>query len=183
MATYTSNYTGPQIDAGIAQSTAYTHGSTLTGTTGTSTPATNLIAALAAKAPIIIPFATSANKVTLYYEYDTGVGTNDSYNYVGIISRDSLTNIIYSMSMTVSGTSVSWTLYKTEIPVPDTVDNGNLVKVVSGQYALSTGLPYTTTAPSAGSSANTDGLKIVVTNSEPATKIDGYLYFVIGTGT
>lgn len=177
MATYTSSYTGAQIDAGIAQSTVYVHSTALTGTTGTISSAADLIAAMAAKAPITIPFGTAANKVTLYYAYDTGSGTNDSYNYVGTISKDGLTNAVYSMYMTVSGTSVSWTLYKTEIPVPDTADNGNFLKILAGQFALSTGLPFTTTAPSA---ANTDGIKIVVLSSEPATKYDGYLYLITG---
>lgn len=178
MATYTSAYTGAQIDAGIAQSTTYVHGTALTGTSGTVSSATNFIAALAAKAPIVVPFGTAANKVTLYYEYDTGTGTNDSYNYVGIISKDGLTNTVYSLYMTVSGTSITWTLYKTEIPVPDTTDNGSFLKISSGQYALSTGLPILTTAPA---SANTDGIKIVVLSSEPATKYDGYLYIITGT--
>lgn len=40
---------------------------------------------------------------------------------------------------------------------------------------LSGGLPYTTTAPS---SANNDGIKIVVLSSEPATKYNGYLYII-----
>lgn len=177
MATYTSAYTGPQIDAGIAQSTTYIHSTALTGTSGTISGAATLIAALAAKAPIVVPFSTAANKVTLYYEYDTGTGTNDSYNYVGIISKDGLTNTLYSLYMTVSGTSVTWTLYKTEIPVPDTADNGNFLKILAGQFALSTGLPFITTAPSA---ANTDGIKIVVLSSEPATKYDGYLYLITG---
>lgn len=178
MATYTSAYTGAQIDAGIAQSTIYVHSTALTGTTGTISSAANLIAALAAKAPIVVPFATSDNKVTLYHEYNTAAGTNDSYNYVGIVSKDGLQNIIYSLFMVVSGTSVTWTLYKTEIPVPNTTDNGNFLKILAGQFALSTGLPFITTAPSA---ANTDGIKIVVLASEPATKYDGYLYLVTGS--
>ena len=39
------------------------------------------------------------------------------------------------------------------------------------------GIEYTTTAPTA---ANTDGLKIVVLSSEPATYYDGYLYIITG---
>jgi len=42
----------------------------------------------------------------------------------------------------------------------------------------SMGLPYTTTAPS---SANTDGIKIVVLSSEPATRYDGWLYIILGS--
>ena len=39
----------------------------------------------------------------------------------------------------------------------------------------SMGLPILTTAPSAN---NTDGIKIVVLSSEPATKYNGYLYII-----
>ena len=176
MATYTSSYTGAQIDAGIAQSTAYVHGTALTGTSGTITSASSLIAAMDAKAPLIIPFVTASNKVTLYYEYDGGASSNNTYNYVGTKSTDGLSNSIYSLYFTVSGTSVSWILYETDLPVPDTLDNGSLVKIVSGQYSLSTGLPILTTAPS---SVNTDGLKFVVLTSEPATYYDGYYYLIL----
>lgn len=47
------------------------------------------------------------------------------------------------------------------------VDNSNVLSVNA--------LPYLTTAPS---SANTDGIKIVVLSSEPATKYNGYLYII-----
>ena len=188
MATYSSAYTGSQIDAGIAQSTVYTYGTVLTGTSGTISSATDLVAAMNAKAPLIFSIDNSSNTVTFYYEcfIDNINGTNDYFNYVGIIMKTglaSVTNVIYNLYMLVEGTTVAWMLAKTEVPVPGTTDNDSLMKVISGQYAFSTGLPYTTTVPSAGSSANTDGLKIVVTSSYPATKIDGYLYFVTGTGT
>ena len=57
--------------------------------------------------------------------------------------------------------------------------NGTLLGVNdSGTLGYKTGLPYTTTEPT---SANTDGIKIVVLSSEPATKYSGYLYLITGT--
>ena len=56
--------------------------------------------------------------------------------------------------------------------------NGSLLGVnSSGNLAYTTGLPYTTTAPTA---ANTDGIKIAVLSSEPATKYSGWLYLITG---
>lgn len=42
-------------------------------------------------------------------------------------------------------------------------------------FTPSSGLPYTTTAPTA---ANTDGLKIALLSSEPATKYNGWIYLI-----
>lgn len=56
--------------------------------------------------------------------------------------------------------------------------NGTLLGVNgSGNLAYTTGLPYTTTAPTA---ANTDGIKIAVLSSDPATKYNGWLYIITG---
>ena len=56
--------------------------------------------------------------------------------------------------------------------------NGSLLGVnSSGNLAYTTGLPYTTTAPTA---ANTEGIKIAVLSSEPATKYSGWLYLITG---
>lgn len=57
--------------------------------------------------------------------------------------------------------------------------NGSLLGVNgSGNLAYTTGLPYTTTAPTA---ANTEGIKIAVLSSDPATKYSGYLYVITGS--
>ena len=57
--------------------------------------------------------------------------------------------------------------------------NENIKHIKSGDmYDIldtSMGLPFLTTAPDA---ANTDGIKIVVLSSEPATKYNGYLYII-----
>lgn len=178
MATYQSAYTGAQIDAGVAQSTVYTYDTVLTGASGTINSATDLVAAMNAKAPLIFKITSNTNTVTFYHAYSGEASSSIAHNYVGLKSISGLTQDIYNLYLTANGTTVSWNLYETDIPIPDTADNGSLMKVASGQYALSTGLPYTTTAPSA---ANTDGLKIVVTSQDPSTKYSGYLYIVSGS--
>ena len=55
--------------------------------------------------------------------------------------------------------------------------NGLVLYEMKKVLTNTSGLPYTTTAPSAN---NTDGIKIVVLSSEPATKYDGYLYIITG---
>ena len=52
--------------------------------------------------------------------------------------------------------------------------NGN-TGAITDVLTASSGLPYTTTTPTA---ANTDGLKIVVLSSEPSTKYSGWLYII-----
>ena len=53
---------------------------------------------------------------------------------------------------------------------------GNLLRAGSTSIEYTDSLPVLTTAPSA---ANTDGIKIVILNSEPSTKYDGYLYLIV----
>ena len=56
--------------------------------------------------------------------------------------------------------------------------SGGTSAIGFGKPALNFGLGFTTTAPS---SANTDGLKIVVLTAEPATYYDGYYYIIAPT--
>jgi len=55
--------------------------------------------------------------------------------------------------------------------------NGLVLYEMKKVLTSTSGLPYTTTAPSAN---NTDGIKIVVLSSEPSTRYDGYLYIITG---
>lgn len=65
----------------------------------------------------------------------------------------------------------------TSSEIPTTTNAGQLLKSTStsDEMEWGTGLPYLTTAPSA---ANTDGLKLVVLSSDPATKYSGYFYII-----
>lgn len=66
-----------------------------------------------------------------------------------------------------------------------TADEGKILKIDSGGWGvLSNGLPYidcTGTSPTYPSSANTDGLTIVLCSSEPAQRYSGYLYIITGS--
>lgn len=52
-----------------------------------------------------------------------------------------------------------------------------LVDAIQAGGGTADGVAYLTEAPT---SANTDGLKFVVLSSDPATKYDGYIYFITG---
>ena len=64
---------------------------------------------------------------------------------------------------------------------PSSATSGNVAvfnssgNVVDGGSAIGDFLNYTTTAPT---SANTNGIKVCVLSSEPATKYNGWLYII-----
>ena len=88
----------------------------------------------------------------------------------------------------LTGIEVDGTKYKIEQPIdvegnPAGVGGGSALtglKIGDTVYKVrdgsTNGLGYLTTAPSAD---NTDGIKIVVLSSEPATKYNGYLYIIL----
>lgn len=94
-------------------------------------------------------------------------------SYVHSISFNS-GNIYLQAGSTTSGTirlGTNVTGMKT-IDFPN--DNGTIALTKNAAPALQ----YDTSAPS---SANTNGLKIVVLSSEPATRYDGYIYIITGS--
>ena len=88
----------------------------------------------------------------------------------------------------LTGIEVDGTKYKIEQPIdvegnPAGVGGGSALtglkignSVFKVRDGATNGLGYLTTAPTA---ANTDGIKIVVLSSEPATKYNGYLYIIL----
>lgn len=88
----------------------------------------------------------------------------------------------------LTGLEVDGTKYKVNQPIdvegnPAGVGGGSALtglKIGSSVFKVrdgsTNGLGYLTTAPTA---ANTDGIKIVVLSSEPATKYNGYLYIIL----
>lgn len=63
----------------------------------------------------------------------------------------------------------------TDIPLDSETVKGFSVVDANGKMILP--LDYSTTVPTA---ANTNGIKIVVLSSEPATKYSGWLYLITG---
>lgn len=88
----------------------------------------------------------------------------------------------------LTGIEVDGTKYKVNQPIdvegnPAGVGGGSALtglKIGNSVFKVrdgsTNGLGYLTTAPTA---ANTDGIKIVVLSSEPATKYNGYLYIIL----
>lgn len=57
----------------------------------------------------------------------------------------------------------------------NTLSAGTGISISSNTISMTGALPYLTTAPT---SANADGLKLVVLSSEPTTKYSGYIYII-----
>lgn len=145
MATYTSSFTGSQIDAGVNNSLVYTaYDTLLTGFYGTITN-TALATAISHFQPVQLNFAEWIGEGGAICRF-----LNDTMGGIvyGCIDTDGTVGIV---TFSVTGTStVGWSLSKP-------------------------GLPYETSAPL---SDNFDGLKLVVTSTDPVNKQDGYIYFI-----
>lgn len=114
----------------------------------------------------------------------TAISNSDTWLYASVNKQGNkpLTEVITFVLDAVNATIV-YTTASVALPIPTSSDNGKVLGVSSGAYALiasptPSGVSYLTTAPSAN---NPDGdLKFVVLSSEPATKYSGYLYIITG---
>lgn len=117
--------------------------------------------------PSVVWNYTGEDNSYLSFGFSDGIGTK-SYR-ITVDKQLLLANYVYTnveLAINQVGTNIS-------------ADEGLLVAMdSSGKGTVTNSLPILTTAPS---SANTDGIKIVVLSSEPATKYSGYLYIVTGS--
>lgn len=106
---------------------------------------------------------------------------NDIPSTSGLVSNVSYDSSSKKLQQTKGGTTSDIVTFganafnSTTIPTSYVSSVNGSSGAITGVLTTSSGLPYTTTAPS---SANTDGIKIAVLSSEPATKYSGWLYFI-----